>query len=221
MAKLSIIYPTARHNKVMQQYEEWSKTFKNPDNVEWIIIVDDICQWVFVFDQTWDIPNIQVYLNETRPDCVTATNLGCSKATGDYMFFFSDDIKPMTKRLDQRILTKFKKVKKPGVLAIDDNFRTNTQIIHHPIINREWYEFFGYMWHPEFESMFCDNWLAYEAHQYGFVIPAMDLKIDHQHRMRGMVEVDDAMKRHEDPSRYNRGEAIMLMLMSTFSKKCV
>ena len=52
-----------------------------------------------------------------------------------------------------------------------------------PILSRAWYENQGFVFFPEYESMFADNDFCETARQAGVVIDARHLMFPHRHPM--------------------------------------
>jgi hypothetical protein len=63
----------------------------------------------------------------------------------------------------------------------------------------------GYLFHPDFFSMYSDNWFSDCAHRDGVVIDARDVVFEHQHPAFGHGEMDDTYARSNDSANYEAG----------------
>jgi hypothetical protein len=72
----------------------------------------------------------------------------------------------------------------------------------------------GYLFHPDFLSMYSDNWFSESAHRDGIVIDAKDLVFEHLHPVFGKAEMDETYAVSNDPSRYQQGKAVLERLQS-------
>jgi hypothetical protein len=81
------------------------------------------------------------------------------------------------------------------------------------ILTRERYRRQGYLFHPEFFSMFSDNWFSRQAFADGVVIDARDrITFQHVHPAFGKAEMDATYARSNDSYHYTTGEGIFRRL---------
>jgi hypothetical protein len=74
------------------------------------------------------------------------------------------------------------------------------------ILTRERYKDQGYLFHPEFFSMFSDNWFSECAFRDGVVIDARDrITFKHLHPAFGKADVDETYARSNAPDHYKAG----------------
>jgi hypothetical protein len=107
---------------------------------------------------------------------------------------------------DKLILAAIGDTSKPSVLAVSDGYRTD-QLLCMAILTRARYKAQGYMFHPEFFSMFSDNHFTDRAYADGVVIEAKDIIIEHMHPAFGLAEMDDTYARSNAPANYAAGLA--------------
>lgn len=79
----------------------------------------------------------------------------------------SDDMIPVVYGYDKTILEDAARLMPDldGVLWYPDGRRTD--LVTLAVIGRKWYERKGYIYHPSFESLWCDDWMHYEASREG------------------------------------------------------
>jgi hypothetical protein len=81
------------------------------------------------------------------------------------------------------------------------------------ILTRARYEQQGYLFHPEFFSMFSDNWFSECAFSDGVVIDARDkITFEHIHPAFGKGEMDETYARSNAQEHYKAGLEIFKRL---------
>ena len=107
---------------------------------------------------------------------------------------------------DKLILAAIGDTSKPAVLAVSDGYRTDN-LLCMAILTRARYKAQGYLFHPEFFSMFSDNHFTDHAYADGVVIEAKNIVIEHLHPAFGKAEMDETYARSNDPANYAAGLA--------------
>jgi hypothetical protein len=205
-ATISLLHATrGRVKKAHETRDLWLSLAKDPGSIEHI----------FAFDSD-DKPSrtamrrgrhVEIAVPGT---CVKAWNAAAQKSRGAILLQLSDDWIPV-QNWDELILARLDPAK-PQVLAISDGYRKD-RLLCMAILTRKRYEQQGYMFHPEFESMFSDDWFTHAAYKDGVVVEARDIVFTHDHPHRTNVEMDATYQRNNLPERYHRGEA-------TFQRLC-
>jgi hypothetical protein len=142
-------------------------------------------------------------INNTHTS-VAAINNAASQSTGDIIIVISDDFEPI-KNWDIEIL-KVVEGKKDWILKTQDG--TQPWIITLPIMDRAYYERFGYIYHPEYEHLFADTELTAVADYTGRKITS-DLLFRHRHYSEKDGIKKDATSQKADRT-WNQGEQLFL-----------
>lgn len=116
---------------------------------------------------------------------VAAINAASAMCTGDIIIVISDDFEPI-KNWDLEIL-KAVEGKEDWILKTQDG--TQPWIITLPIMDRKYYEKFGYIYHPLYEHMFCDTELTHIADLLGRKLTS-SLLFKHNHYSVGGIAKD-------------------------------
>jgi len=142
---------------------------------------------------------------------VAAWNAAARQCRGEVLVQLSDDWRP-TKGWDTAILDAIGETSAPAVLAVSDGHRTD-DLLCMAILTRARYNQQGYLFHPEFFSMFSDNWFSYCAFRDGVVIDARDrITFEHLHPAFGKAEMDETYARSNDAKQYEEGAATFTKL---------
>jgi hypothetical protein len=183
---------------------EWLMAADSPERVEHLFIVDlddEDAELLFRFN-TFGNPGVGP---------VAAWNEAARRSCGEVLVQLSDDWKP-TKGWDTAILNAIGDTSKPAVLAISDGHRTD-DLLCMAILTRARYQAQGHLFHPEFFSMFSDNWFSECAFRDGVVIDARDrITFEHMHPAFGKGKMDETYARSNHSKNYKTGQSIMRRL---------
>ena len=75
-----------------------------------------------------------------------------------------------------------------------------------PIMDRKYYERFGYVYYPEYKHMFCDTEMTDVGHILGKVITLKDKPFIHKHYTAGYMEKDDINVKND--ATWTQGETL-------------
>lgn len=200
---ISLLHATrGRPMQAVRARMEWLRMADYPERVEHIFAVDpdDETMEVFTRFQT-------VFLTKASGGPVAAWNAAASASKGDILLQLSDDWKPF-KGWDTAIAREIGDATKPAVLAVSDGHR-NDDLLCMAILTRARYKQQGHLFHPEFFSMFSDNWFSHCAFRDSIVIDARDrITFEHTHPAFGKAEMDATYARSNDRFHYLTGEGI-------------
>ncbi len=198
--KISLLYTSARPHLILDVLEIWKERTNNWENVEVILVTDNS------FDGHFQ--NMTSYVNSGRQDCVTGWNLAASKGSGDMFVQVSDDLTP-PKNWDSKLVSIGRDLQYFSFQLPDE--RGFPECVFHPVISRTVYEHFGYLYPPDFKSMFCDNWL-FIAHRHAGFLRRVTIERfwSHRHRTTHDIEIDEVLMRHESVERYAEGREILI-----------
>jgi hypothetical protein len=184
---------------------EWLRLADDPKRVEHIFAVDADDEEAEVF---FRFPSI-IMDNNGGP--VAAWNMAAKSSTGQILVQLSDDWKPF-RGWDTAIVDAIGDTSKPTVLAVSDGHRKD-DLLCMAILTRARYNQQEHLFHPEFFSMFSDNWFSHCAFRDGVVIDARDrITFEHCHPAFGKAEIDATYARSNDSYHYKTGEGIFRRL---------
>lgn len=151
--KISIIHPSRGRAQIAKSvYDNWMAKADNPDEIEYIFSVDatdpQIQEYASLIKSCKS--NVLIYPNTSA---IEAINRGALYCSGDLMVVVSDDF-DCPKHWDTELL-KYLKGKSDFVVKTYDGLQP--WIMTLPIMDRVYYNRFGYIYHPEYKHMFCDT----------------------------------------------------------------
>ena len=198
-AKISLLHATrGRPAMAYKARATWLDRAADPDAIEHIFALDPDDETIGPFITCRHVINPGL-------GPVAAWNEAAKFSKGEILIQLSDDWEPPM-HWDKLILAKFEGVTTPAVLAISDGTRTDN-LLCMAILTRARYENQGYLFHPDFFSVFSDNHFTDRAYADGVVIDAKDIVIEHLHPAFGKGEVDETYARSNDPANYEAGLA--------------
>lgn len=203
---ISLLHATARTKAAKDCQKLWLERAENASNIEIITCVDHDDS-----ARRKAFPN--AILNYGQ-GVVPAWNEAAKNATGDVLIAIDDDWQP-PHSWDQIIESYM--CNGADILHVGDKHRKD-QLICHPIVSKGFYEAMGYLWHPSFKSVYCDNWFSEVATRWGYIDATDGGKIDlgfvHANPSQGYGSEDDVARKSNSKSRYEHGGAMLAKLQN-------
>lgn len=205
MNEISLLYTTARLQLIENVVDRWRATAASTNSFEIIVVTDE--------PVAFRSGQAQFFVNEGPRNCVAGWNLAAAKARNDILIQVSDDLYP-PRDWDKRIVAAVSRLvrENPNVVinALDE--RKCQLGVFHPILTRGAYLRAGYLYPPDFESMFCDNWFSIYHAMHSHMVVSRDVFWSHRHRTTHNVQIDDVTRRHEAKERYEKGRETLIRL---------
>jgi hypothetical protein len=148
----------------------------------------------------------KVLVHDNR-SAVDAIDNAAKVATGDILIVVSDDT-DCEPDWALKIIEALQG-KSDYILKVWDGMQK--WVITMPVMDRVYYNRFGYIYHPGFKHMFCDTWLTHQAESLGRVIVRHDIVFNHLHYSAGKSKVDEINKRAD--ATWNEGKSLYLSLV--------
>jgi hypothetical protein len=209
----------------------------HPEDVEYILCVDE--RWGFRPDGIISPMRSQDTLvwNTGRQCYVDGVNAAAAVATGQILIVNADDQFPcggwdvaLLRLIDTRLGIERSVVEtvvpavsqildKPGIegefviwVSTGTPLECERRIIVLPILSRARYERYGYVFYPEFESMYADNDLMEQAERDGVIIDGSHLMFPHRHPICDGVPIgewDAVYQAQNRPEAYRLGQRVI------------
>ena len=203
--KISLLHATrGRATKAQACREKWLNKAKNPDTIEHIFGIDD--------DDLDSLANIntQRVIVKRGQGCVAAWNACAKICKGEILIQLSDDWEPL-QDWDEIILKEFEGITDECVLAISDGGRQD-DLLCMAILNRKRYEKQGFLFHPDFFSIYSDNYFTWAAKKDGVLKDAKHIVFEHQHPVFNKGEWDATYLYSNAQKNFIQGQAKFLEL---------
>lgn len=200
MKKFSLIYTSSRLECVEPVINKWVSMSSDPSSVEVCLAIDG--DKTNTFDGIAD----KVCIVEEPPyNCVKGWNLAATESSGDILIAISDDMEPIQNWDDELYnLCPEKWFLEDYAVHVSDGYLNDLCTL--PILTRKRYERFGYLFYPQYESMFSDTEFTYCAKMEGALLEAKHLVFEHNHYSCGKRGQDDVDTKHASSDRWSFGE---------------
>lgn len=206
---ISIIHPSrGRPEKSVKTIKKW---IDNIDNTPYEILIsvdnDEVEKYLMHYSREWLLDpfgvNPKTLINNNNKSAVDAINNAAKEAKGNILIVVSDDTDCM-KDWDLFIMNNVHN-KKDWILKTQDG--TQPWIITMPIMDRTYYNRFGYIYYPEYKHMFCDTELTCVADITGRKIVS-NLLFKHNHYSVTKEKPDEISRRAD--ATWDYGEKLFL-----------
>jgi len=202
MPRLLIKIPTrARPQKFFQTLDKYYENLSGKTRYQFLITCD-------IDDASMNTPEVINKLKQ-YPNLTFSFGLNASKVaainrdlhkdlTFDILLVAGDDLIPWCKDYDKIIadtmLESFPDF--DGVLNFDDGF-VGGVLNTYPIIGKKYFDRFGYVYYPEYESLFCNDELTTISRMLAKEKIVNQTIIKHLHPIHRQTEWDDLYRRNE------------------------
>lgn len=203
--KFSLLHPSrSRPQKSIDTTSKWIQ--RASCDVELIVSIDDNDPHRADYLSRYSHNNpfhTKVISNPNR-SAVDAINNAAREAKGDILIVVSDD-SDCPNKWDE-LLSFAIGDKKDFVLKVFDGVQD--WIVTMPIVDREYYNRFGYVYYPEYSHMFCDTEFTHVAHILKKVITRNDIEFKHLHYSVTKEGKDNISSRADNT--WNEGKSLYL-----------
>ena len=204
-----------RKDKMLATLHEYYKLMVDRKNFTFLVSIDEDDEILNTKEVVWELmrfPHLQIEVGESNGK-IHACNRDIESAVikdWDILVLVSDDMVPIQKGYDMIIRKEFEKhfPDFDGVLHFNDGYqgeKLNTLCI----LGRKYYDRFGYIYHPSYKSLYCDNEFTDVSRMLGKVQYFSNTIIQHQHWVWGFGEMDSLYRHNEkfiqkDMDNYNK-----------------
>ena len=201
-AKISLLHATrGRPAQAWRQRMDWLRLASDPDSIEHIFAVDSDD------DESHMLCMAKSVIVAASSGPVAAWNLAAQVSKGKVLVQMSDDFEAFP-GWDKAILDAIGDTSASSVLAVSDGYRKD-KLLCMAILTRKRYEDQGHLFHPEFFSMYSDDWFTDCAYRDNVVIDARKtIMFEHHHPAFTDAEMDETYARSNSDENYTRGKAI-------------
>ena len=202
---ISLIHPSlGRAVQARKCYDHWMKTASGDHEYEWIVSLSKKDATLEQYYQTFTDSDA-VLITTRSTNMVEATNEIAKLCAGQIIILVSDDMWSC-ELWDSKILHKFEMINGPGILQVSDGITVTKLTI--PIMNREAYKKLGYIYHPDYISMYADDDLRKTALQHGMYYNGTDIMIEHRHYSVNKAKMDKTYASENSRTAWKIGEQV-------------
>lgn len=194
--RFSLLHPSrSRPNKSYNTTQAWLNSSISKD-FELIVSIDENDPYKDEYFRIYS--NYKEYKTKTivnsNTSAVQAINNAAKVAEGEILIVVSDDTGTLIGW--DKILNNAIGTHTDFVLKVYDGIQE--WIVTMPVMDREYYNRFGYVYPPEYKHMFTDTHLTHVADALGKLIFRNDILIPHEHYSVKRSEKDEVTKRADN-----------------------
>lgn len=194
--KISVIHPS--RGRPISAYATACKWKYFADNeIEYILSLDNDDPELSQYKELFDEFGIGAFgMSNDNKSAIEAINRAAKISSGNLIIVISDDF-DCPKSWDTLLISAIHGDAEKLAMYVDmrTDFIVKTQdglqktLITLPIMDREYYNRFGYIYHPDYLHMHCDEEMTIVGHMLGRVIN-VDLLFAHNHYTTGKMQMD-------------------------------
>lgn len=206
--KLLIKFPTrSRSEKALSVLRRYVEYADDAANIQFLVTLDEDDESITptFLEELSQLPNCMYVIGQSKGK-IHACNRDMKFAPFfDILILASDDMIPVVKGYDKIIRDAMRTFypTTDGVLWFNDGYREhalNTLCI----LGRTYYERFGYIYHPDYKSFYCDNEFMEVAESLGKQTYFSDVIIRHEHPFNTRENPDDLYIANETHMEHDR-----------------
>lgn len=186
MRTISIIHPTRRPQQAFDTCFRWLFNADMKHVLEYIVAVDDTdFNDYHTFKKNIDYDGLQIFRSNSK-NAIQAINNAAQVARGDLFVVVSDDFN--CPNAWDTLLVNELFGKEDFLLKTDDGLQPT--LVTLPILDRKYYDRFGYIYYPSYSHMWSDTEMTAVALMTGRYLKS-DLKFPHDHYSTGRSQKDE------------------------------
>lgn len=205
---ITLLHPSrSRPQMAYEAREQWRKTASGPFQHVLSIDKDDpkLKQY-----QAWPFSNTHCIVTGDNRSLVDATNRAAKLAKGDVIIVMSDDMKA-PEGWDEQINQAYRETGKknhPWALLVHDSYQKTLETMTLPVVNKALYKRLGFIYHPEYFSLFADNDITEICRRLKCLHQAPEIVFEHCHYTNGKNPIDSTYERENSKQAWAEGEKL-------------
>lgn len=212
MIKVSVIHPSLwRPKQAFSTYQEWMVAAEKPEEIEYLVGLDDndpnVEEYKTLFGGETKFGRVEVNVGDSRNPVATVNrSASILSPTSELIVVVADDMATIP-RWDKELLALLEGVdnfSNPKFIGVSDGLQSYDKLLVYLIVNKAWYNKFGYLLYPEYDGVYADNDANAVARRLDCIIDAPQLLFQHRHYLIGLSPFDDTYAKVNNPESYKR-----------------
>jgi hypothetical protein len=201
---ISIIHPSRnRPEMAFSVAEKWMENSSKEIKLEYFLSIDSDDPQLNKYKELFSRIKY-IILENNNKTAIEAINIAAKETENNLIIVVSDDFDCFP-NWDKWLIEKLEG-KKDFIVKTSDGIQD--YLITLPIMDREYYNRFGYIYYPEYKHMFCDTEMTDVGHILGRVIDLKDSEHQfiHKHYTAGLMQKDEINEKND--ATWNQGEEL-------------
>lgn len=207
--KISIIHPTARlPHGWYPSFSTWNARAEKPEDIEYLLVIDEGMPEPNLPVNDTRFSGTHLLINRGAKSSVAAANLGAQLSGGDLLILAQDDLYP-PQNWDTQILNALgDKLYQDAVIRCKTGMPRDNDLLFVLNMTRTRYKRLGYMFYPDYISMYADDDLTQHAMYDNVIVSALDIKFYHHHWTTTGAEEDETYRWQNRPEAAIKGQKV-------------
>ncbi|MFL2676799.1 MAG: hypothetical protein CNE97_02875 [alpha proteobacterium MED-G10] len=208
MYNISCIHPTCRPRLARQTRDKWLNYARNPEKIEYITYFDSFDQKELRKKISKKGNIIEVY-SPYSFGIVKKCNAAAKLATAKCIVVATDDTIPEID-WDEKLIESADWNKEVVLNTMDgtEKFDKRAYMVKTVILSKKRYNKLGYVLHPNFKHVYCDNFHTWISHKDDVVIQRKNIMFEHLHPSIGKSEADQFYVNASTQEEYDYGSKV-------------
>jgi len=205
---ISIIHPSrGRCAMATQTAQKWMQNTKHTNQIEYWFACDSDDTQFDMYQNSIQTMGLRANFSRNK-SAIDAINRVAPLTKGNLIVVVSDDFDTFY-GWDDFLLNSLSG-KKDYLVKTSDGYMNNNWLITLPIMDRFYYNRFGYIYHPEYKHMFCDTEMTCVGNMLGKVVDLQNPSaiFQHNHYSIGKMNKDEINVKND--STWNQGKELFL-----------
>ncbi|MBW2314643.1 MAG: hypothetical protein JRH10_10660 [Deltaproteobacteria bacterium] len=199
--RFSLLHPSRRRlTLAARAIDEWREKASGQHALEYLLSVDADDPDLEGYRKLAENRDVRLLVGENR-SIVDATNRAARASSGDVLVVVSDDF-GCPEAWDETIADLLGEDLDRAVWVADG---IDNALMTLPILGRRFYESLGYVYHPDYLSMYADDELTEVARSRRKVIDARHVQFEHRHYSKLGTRADSTYRRQNSERAYLDG----------------
>lgn len=204
--KFTLIHPSReRAIKAHATATRWIMAASGDHEIEYILSIDADDAQKEEYHERFNGIATAILVGRNR-SLVDAVNNAAERATGELLIVVSDDFDCPDNWDEGLYDITIVSHRSDYAIHVDDCYSYPKELLTIPILTRSLYQRLGYIYHPDYFSMFADNDLYEVCKKLDCLIDAGHLKFPHNHFANGKSPEDHTYRRQNSAMAWQIGE---------------
>jgi hypothetical protein len=206
---ISIIHPSRqRPEMALQTKKNWMQNAIHKSSIEYILSIDNndptLYDYNWMFSHEYDT---KIKYNNNW-SAMEAINVVAPQSIGNLIVVVSDDF-DCFEGWDEYLLSHLQG-DSDYIVKTSDGYMNSDWLITLPIMDRAYYNRFGYVYHPEYKHMWSDTEMTTVGHMLGKIIDLQNSNAVFKHRHYSINEMHKDAVNEKNDATWNQGKSLFL-----------
>jgi hypothetical protein len=206
---ITIIHPSRqRPEMALQTKKNWMQNAIHKSSIEYILSIDNndptLYDYNWMFSHEYDT---KIKYNNNW-SAMEAINVVAPQSIGNLIVVVSDDF-DCFEGWDEYLLSHLQG-DSDYIVKTSDGYMNSDWLITLPIMDRAYYNRFGYVYHPEYKHMWSDTEMTTVGHMLGKIIDLQNSNAVFKHRHYTINEMQKDAVNEKNDATWNQGKSLFL-----------